>query len=222
MKHLLRALGYLRRHWAPATGAFLGLLVSSGTKLLIPRLRQTIIDDGIASGDLPRVIWAAAGMVALAIGGALLTYIQGILAARTGQGLAFDLRNELYYKIQSLSFSCHDKAQTGQLLTRATSDVEMPHQFVGVGFTQFLSALLMMIGSLIVLFTTNWRLALIMVVLIPVTFAVFGFFASKARPLFTQIHRRLADLNTVRQENLAGGVYANLYNSQFRKETAGG
>ncbi|MCJ7735786.1 MAG: ABC transporter transmembrane domain-containing protein, partial [Anaerolineae bacterium] len=123
---------------------------------------------------------------------------------------------------QSLSFSCHDMAQTGQLLARATSDVETPHRFVGVGFTQFLSALLMIIGSLIVLFTTNWQLALIMVVLIPVTFAVFGFFASKARPLITQIQRRLADLNTVRQENLASGVYANLYNSQFRRETAGG
>jgi len=204
MKYLLRALGYLKRHWAPAAGAFLGLLLSSTTRLFIPRMTQTIIDDGIASGDFTRVVWAAGTMVALAVGGALFSFVQGVLSARTGQGVAFDLRNELYNKIQSLSFSYHDKAQTGQLLTRATSDVELLHQFVGVGFTQFLSALLMMIGSLVLLFVTNWQLALIMVILTPLTFGVFAFFASKARPLFTQIQQRLADLNTVLQENLVG------------------
>ena len=204
VKYLWRALGYLKRYWLLAAGAFLGLLISTATRLVVPRLTQTIIDDGIAAGQMRVVVWAAVGMVALAIAGSGFSFLQGVLSARTAQGVAYDLRNQLYAKIQSLSFSYHDRAQTGQLLTRATSDVEMVHMFVGMGFIQFLSAILMMVGSMALLFATDWQLALIMLVLAPLTFGVFAFFAGKARPLFMRIQQRLADLNTVLQENLVG------------------
>ena len=204
MKHLWRSLGYLRRYWLLASGAFLGLLISTATRLVIPRLTQTIIDGGIAGGRLDVVVWAAAGTVGLAVAGSVFSFLQGVLSARTAQGIAYDLRNQLYAKIQSLSFSYHDRAQTGQLLTRATSDVDAVRMFVGMGFIQLLSAILMMVGSIVLLFATDWQLALIILVLVPLTFGVFGFFASKARPLFMRIQQRLADLNTVLQENLAG------------------
>jgi len=204
LRHLWRSLGFLKRYWLLAVGAFLGLLISTATRLAIPRLTQTIIDNGIAARRLDVVIWAALGTVALAVAGSVFTFLQGILSARTAQGIAYDLRNQLYARIQSLSFSYHDRAQTGQLLTRATSDVDVVRMFVGMGFIQLLSALLMMVGSIVLLFVTDWQLALIILVLVPLTFGVFGFFASKARPLFKQIQQRLADLNTVLQENLAG------------------
>ena len=204
MKNLWRALGYLRRYRLLATGTFLGLLIATATRLVSPRLTQVIIDQGIAAGQMNVVIWAAVGMVGLAIAGSVFSFLQGMLSARTAQGIAYDLRNQLYAKIQSLSFSYHDRAQTGQLLTRATSDVEMVRMFVGMGFIHLLSAVLMMIGSIVLLFATDWQLALIMLVLVPLTFGIFAFFAGKARPLFTKIQQRLADLNTVLQENLAG------------------
>ncbi len=204
MKHLGRALGYLKHYWLLAAGAFLGLLISSATRLVIPRLTQTIIDDGIVAGQMRVVLRAAAGTVGLAIAGSVFTFLQGVLSARTAQGVAYDLRNQLYARIQSLSFSYHDRAQTGQLLTRATSDVEMVHHFVGMGFIYLISSILMMVGSIALLVATDWQLALIMLVLVPLTFGVFAFFASKARPLFMLIQQRLADLNTVLQENLAG------------------
>jgi len=204
VKHLWRALGYLRHYWLLAAGAFLGLIISTGTRLTIPRLTQTILDEGIAAGRMPVVLWAAVGMVGVSLAGSAFSFLQGVLSARTAQGVAYDLRNQLYAKIQSLSFSYHDRAQTGQLLTRATSDVEMVHMFVGMGFIHLLSAVLMMAGSIALLFATNWQLALIVLVLVPLIFGLFAFFASKARPLFMQIQQRLADLNTVLQENLAG------------------
>ena len=204
MKYLGRALGYLKNYWLLAAGAFLGLLISTATRLVVPRLTQTIIDDGIAAGQMRVVLGAAVGTVALAIAGSAFSFLQGVLSARTAQGVAYDLRNQLYARIQSLSFSYHDRAQTGQLLTRATSDVEMVRMFVGMGFIQLISAILMMVGSIALLFATDWQLALIMLVLVPLTFGIFAFFASKARPLFMRIQQRLADLNTVLQENLAG------------------
>jgi len=214
LKHLLRSLSYLRRYWLLAAGAFLGLLVSTATRLVIPRLTQAIIDNGIAGRQLDVVVWAAVGTVGLAVAGSLFSFLQGVLSARTAQGIAYDLRNQLYAKIQSLSFSYHDRAQTGQLLTRATSDVDVVRMFVGMGFIQLLSAVLMMVGSIVLLFATDWQLALIILVLVPLTFGIFGFFASRARPLFKQIQQRLADLNTVLQENLAGVRVVALYPGQ--------
>jgi ATP-binding cassette subfamily B protein len=76
--------------------------------------------------------------------------------------------------------------------------------FVGRGFIMFLTALIMLIGSLVLLFALDWQLALIMVVLMPLTMAVFVYFSSRARPMFTRVQERLSDLNTVLQENLAG------------------
>ena len=204
MKHLWRALGFLKRYWLLATGTFLGLLISTATRLVIPRLTQMIIDNGIAAGRVDVIVWASVGMVGLAVAGSVFTFLQGVFAARTAQGIAYDLRNQLYARIQSLSFSYHDRAQTGQLLTRATSDVDVVRMFVGMGFIHLLSAVLMMAGSIVLLFVTDWQLALIILVLVPLTFGVFGFFASKARPLFMQIQQRLADLNIVLQENLVG------------------
>ncbi len=204
MKSLGRALAYLKRHWLMAAGALISLLIATASRLVIPRFTQRIIDDGIATGSMPIIVRSAVTMVALAAGGAIFTFLQGILMARTAQGVAYDLRNELYAKIQSLSFSYHDQAQTGQLQTRATSDVDMVHRFVGMGFVMFLSALLMMAGSITFLFMTDWQLALIVLVLIPIVFGLFGFFAAKGRPLFSKIQQQLAVLNTILQENLVG------------------
>ena len=124
--------------------------------------------------------------------------------ARTAQGIAYDVRNQLYAKIQALSFSYHDQAQTGQLMTRATSDVDMVQRFVGQGFLMMVGAAIMMVGSLVFLFVTNWQLSLVMLVIVPFTFVVFGTIASRIRPMFKIVQERLAKLNTVLQENLAG------------------
>jgi ATP-binding cassette subfamily B multidrug efflux pump len=204
LKHLWRALSYLKQYWLLTTGALICLLISTATSLAIPRINQTIIDQGIGDRQVNIVVWGAVGTVGLAIAGSIFSFLQGVLAARTAQSVAYDFRNRLYSKIQSLSFSYHDRAQTGQLLTRATSDVEMVQGFIGMGFLHLLSAFLMMIGSITLLFITDWQLAFIVLALMPLTFGFFGFIATRARPLFMQIQQRLADLNTVLQENLAG------------------
>ncbi len=110
----------------------------------------------------------------------------------------------MYAKIHSLSFSYHDRAQTGQLLTRATSDVDMVQRFVGTAFINLISAILMMVGSVVLLFVTDWQLALIMLLLVPLTLGIVAVLARKARPLFMRIQQQLADLNTILQENIVG------------------
>jgi ATP-binding cassette subfamily B protein len=204
MKALWRALRYLKPYWAAALGAFVSLLVSGGAGLAIPALLQRAIDQGISAQELDVAITSALLIVGTALARSLFTFLQGYLAARASQGVAYDLRKTLYAQIQALSFSYHDRSQTGQLLTRATSDVERVRMFIGMGLIHFLSALIMLIGSLILLFVIDWQLALIMLVLIPLTMVIFFFFARRARPLFTEVQQRLGNLNTVLQENLVG------------------
>jgi len=163
-----------------------------------------VIDQGISARQVAVILWGASGIVFVALLRSLFSYLQGLLAAKASQGVAYDLRNALYAQIQSLSFSYHDRAQTGQLLTRATSDVELVRSFISMGVLQLLSALLMMIGSLALLVSTNWQLTLTTLPVMLLVLAVFGFFAGKGRPLFTLVQQRLGRLNTVLQENLAG------------------
>jgi ATP-binding cassette subfamily B protein len=204
MRALWRSLRFLKSYWLMALGMFISLLVATASMLVVPRMAQSIIDVGIAQRSISVVVWMSLAMILFAALNAVFQFAQGALGARVAHGIAYDMRNTVYSKIQSLSFSYHDRAQTGQLLTRATSDVETVQRFVGQGAAMFLSAVLTMAGALVLLFVADWRLALIMVVIIPLTFGIFGIFARSATPLFRQVQQRLGNLNTVLQENLAG------------------
>ncbi len=204
MKSLGRALGFLKSYWLLATGTFVTLFLSSLLNFAIPALTQQIIDNGIAKKSVSFILWASVAMVGVALLQALFSFLQGFWAAKASQNVAYDMRNALYQKIQKLSFGYHDRAQTGQLLTRATSDVDRVQMFVGRGFIMFLTAVIMIVGSLILLFSLDWQLSLIMLVLMPLTMLVFFIFATRARPLFMKVQQYLSHLNTVLQENLAG------------------
>jgi ATP-binding cassette, subfamily B, multidrug efflux pump len=110
----------------------------------------------------------------------------------------------LFAKIQRLSFSYHDRNQTGQLMIRATDDVEKVRLFIGQGLLLALQAVVMLVGTLIILALTNWNLTLIVLPVLPAALVLFMVFGAVAQPLFTEVQKRLSHLNTILQENLAG------------------
>lgn len=134
----------------------------------------------------------------------LFSFLQTYMAERNSQSVAFDLRNELFAKIQRLSFSYHDRTQTGQLMIRATDDVEKVRQFIGQGLLLMAGALVLLLGTLVILFTTNVRLTLVVLPVLPVALILFMIFGVISRPLFARVQARLSVLNTILQENLAG------------------
>jgi len=134
----------------------------------------------------------------------LFAFLQTYWAEKNSQSVAFDLRNDLYAKIQTLSFSYHDRNNTGQLMIRATDDVEKVRLFIGQGLLQLVSAVLLLSGTLIILFSTNARLALVTIWILPVALGLFVIFGMISRPLFTKVQQKLSALNTTLQENLAG------------------
>jgi len=150
------------------------------------------------------VLWGAAVLVVIALVRGLFTFLQGFWSEKASQGVAYDLRDSLFTKLQGLSFSYHDQAQTGELMTRATNDVELVRQFTGQGFLQLLNALVMLIGSVVILLLTNWRLALVALAVVPLLVIIIVVFFRRVRPMFTEVQQRLSRLNTVLQENIAG------------------
>ncbi len=155
--------------------------------------------------DAPRaLITAGVSIVVFAVLRALFAFLQAYWAERNSQSVAFELRNDLFAKIQRLSFSYHDRNQTGQLMIRATDDVEKVRLFLGQGFLQLVGAFILLSGTLIIIFTTNARLALYTLWILPVAMIIFIAFSSIIRPLFTLVQQKLSTLNTLLQENLAG------------------
>ena len=173
-------------------------------ELIVPRLLQYVIDKGIRVKDLTAITRGSSIMLGAALIGALATLGQGFCRAWLAQGLAYDMRNELFAHIQALSFSNLDKMHTGKLMTRISSDVDVVRMFTSAGLSLLMRTTLMVAGSTVMLVLTDWQLSLVMLALLPVAAGVIWALLRLARPVFTLVQQRLAALNTVVQENLAG------------------
>ena len=150
------------------------------------------------------IYWAMVFIVVFSLARGLFAFAQAFLAQKVSQDLAFDFRNELFEKIQRLSFSYHDRNRTGQLMIRATDDVEKLRMFIGQGMLLAVQSIVLLIGSLTVLAFTNLSLTLIILPVLPIALVLFMVFGSVAQSLFGEIQRRLSTLNDILQENLAG------------------
>ena len=135
---------------------------------------------------------------------AVFAFIQTYMAEATSQGAAFDLRNDIFSRLQRLSFSYYDRTQTGQLMIRATDDVEKVRLFIAQGLILAVQAFLLLIATLLILLSTNWQLTLSILPILPVTIVLFAIFGRVAQPLFELSQRLLSALNTILQENVAG------------------
>jgi ATP-binding cassette subfamily B protein len=150
------------------------------------------------------LITSAVAILIFAVVRGLFAFLQTFTAERNSQIVAFDMRNELFAKIQGLSFSYHDRNQTGQLMIRATDDVEKVRLFIGQGLLMAVGAIILLTGTLLILFSTNVRLTLIALPILPIALVLFMFFGSRLGPLFLEIQKRLDKVNTILQENLSG------------------
>ncbi len=143
-------------------------------------------------------------MIGVALLGAGATIGNTFLAIRVAQSFAADVRSSAYHRIQKFSFGNLDKFQTGQIIVRLTSDVSSVQMIVMMGLRMFISAPIMIVGSIVLMFIINAELARIVLLLLPLTLVLAVVFIWKALPMFLEVQKRLDKLNTVLQENLAG------------------
>ena len=204
MQSLGRLFGYLRPYRRQAILSLIALTTWVFLDLAIPRLIQRIIDQGILRNDQAVVLETAAIMLGISLLSAVIAVGNNILSVQAGEGVARDLREALFVRIQSYSYANLDQQRTGQLLVRLTSDINALKHLSQITLRIGTRAPLMMIGSLILMISTSPNLALTLLPLLAVTSGLIVFFVLRMEPLFRIVQQKLDRLNNVLHENIAG------------------
>jgi len=204
MRDIVMLSRFAKPYWVQAVAAFILLTALVFLDLAIPRLIQRIIDVGIAQRNQGVVIETGLIMIGISVASVLVAVGNNLTSIQVGEGIARDLREALFVKIQALSFADLDRMRTGQLLVRLTSDTAAVQRYFQINLRIGTRAPMMMIGSLILMFTTSPSLALKLLPLLIVTTLIIVFFVSRMEPLYRTMQQKLDTLNTVLQENVAG------------------
>lgn len=217
MSSVRSLLRFVRPHWQLAAGALIALILVTAANLATPQLVRLLIDDGITAQRWGGIVNATAGLILVAIGRGVFSFLNAYWAETVSQSVAYDLREALFAKLGALSFSYHDKNQTGQLITRTTSDVEGVRTFLATGILQLISAIFTFLASAIILFAAEWRLALAALSTIPFIIGLFVWLFGQLGPRFRRVQQELGNLNTLLQENIAGVRVVKTFTAEERE-----
>ncbi|MBM3933580.1 MAG: ABC transporter ATP-binding protein [SAR202 cluster bacterium] len=205
MKILYRAAAYGFRHKLLITGSYASTFSATFLGLLTPLLLGSSIDSVIDSGVSSR-LWLYGGAVLLvAFLRSMSTYAQSFLSEAVSQRAAFDIRNDFFRKLQHLSFGFYDKHQTGNLMSRATSDIENIRGWASGGLLQIFTITFTVISVSAILFTTNWKLTLVSLSVTPIVGRLFGKgMPKRLNDMWHKVQVETGHMTTVLQENLTG------------------
>ncbi|RIE16341.1 ABC transporter ATP-binding protein [Candidatus Cryosericum septentrionale] len=204
MRNFLKILTYLRPYRRKAVIALAALTVSILTDLAVPRLIQTIVDNGISKGDMHVVLGTMGIMLGVSALGAVVSIINTRYSVDVAMGFGTDVRTATFRNIQGFSFSNLDDNRTGALMTNLTSDVTRVQGTVQMAMRIMTRAPLMLLGSIVLMLVTSPSLAVWVVLLLAITGAMVVVLSTKAQPIFLRVQAKLDRLNTLLQENLAG------------------
>ncbi len=204
MPVLKRLLTYVRPYWKTLLVTGVLLLLRTGLNLLPPLFQREIVDRVIGERDLSRLWGLIAALIGIYVVLQFVDFGDMFIRHALGERVIFDLRVLIYGHLQRLSSSFFERTSTGELMSRVTNDVNALENFVTHGVTLTVLDLLRLVGSLGVLLALDHRLAL--VVLIPLPIVAFGlrYFNRRVRPIYRRVRDRLGDINAELQDNLAG------------------
>ncbi len=204
MKSLLRLKSFVRPYWKQVVLALLALVVLTSISLTVPFIIGQVIDQGLANINVQLIINAALILMGIAIASAILLFWQRYLTERIAAQVGYDLRNRLYDHIQHLTFSYHDHAETGQLISRTIEDVRSIERFTGNGIVELIHLFLLFTGIVTLLLIANPLLAAIALLpMIPLVLITSNF-GRRIGDYFLQVDNSLGELSSRIQENVLG------------------
>jgi ATP-binding cassette, subfamily B, multidrug efflux pump len=204
MRTLRRFATYLRPYPGLIALLIITVLAGIGVELLIPRLGGLIIDRGIVAGSMAGVIRYTVLLAVVSLARAGVHWSRGYSQERIGMEVIRGLRRSLYARLQRLNFTFYSVNATGDLMSRLTSDVGAVHEFFGFGMAEMMASTLMFVGTVTVLLLTDWHMALVVAIPIPVL-AFFAFrFSGIIGPAWEKIREEMGKLTTTLQENISG------------------
>ncbi|MBU2610816.1 MAG: ABC transporter ATP-binding protein/permease [Chloroflexi bacterium] len=204
MQHLLRLRSVVKPYLVKIALNTLILLAMTGLSLYIPSVLRDVIDKGLALRQPDFLLLSALVLLGLGLLTAALSGVWRFLSEWIGAHIGYDLRNRLYDRIQHLSFSYHDHAQTGQLISRCIEDVRSVQNFFSVGMVNLTQLLFLLVGALWVMLAASWQLTLIAILpIFPMVWMTFDF-GNRITALFFKVDTVLGDLSSRLQENVSG------------------
>ena len=200
----VRLLGFLRPYrWSLSVSVVLAAGAQLAAIALV-RVSQSVIDDAVRPKD-ERALWIAViTILALGLIRALLMAGRRFISGWQALGVEFDMRNALYAHLLRLSFGFYDRHQTGQLMSRATVDLQAVRFFLGYGLIFFTQHLLTIVGVTAIMLWTDWRLALVALALTPLIVVIAYRYSRVSHPVLRDVQQKLADVATVAEENVVG------------------
>lgn len=195
---------YIKPYWKAALLGPLLMVLEVSMDLLQPKLMAQIVDQGVLAGNLDEIRRTGLMMLVTSLIGMIGGVGCGIFSTIAAMRFGADLREAVFNKVQRFSFRNLEKMHTASLITRLTNDVSQVQLFVQMLLRMMVRSPFLAVGSLILAFTISWKLAMILVVVVPVLFTVVAVITRKGFPLFAKVQKRLDRMNTVLQENLAG------------------
>ncbi len=211
---MARLLSYLKPYKHIVILAVVILFLASVMQLAGPFLTKIGIDNYIAKNDwagLVRICWIFA---AILVAEFLMIFLQTYLIYFIGQKAMFDMRSQVFRKMQTLSVAYFDRNPVGRLVTRVTTDVESLHQMLSSGVVAIFGDIFKLTGIVVVLLIFNWKLALITFSVLPFLFYVTFLFKKKVREIYRLIRVRIARINAFLQENITGMPVVQLFNRE--------
>jgi ATP-binding cassette subfamily B multidrug efflux pump len=204
MHILRRLLQYLKKYWHFMFLAILALLINRALMLAVPEITQRAIDIAIGEKRYQLLVILSLSIIGVTILTAVFQFVQEYILQYASQKAIYDIRNAMYDHLQRLPFSFYDKSQTGQLIARATGDIDTLRRFYSFGMINFISSILMFFAVLIICLLKNWSLAILALATMPILAYIGIRFGGKIGPRFWQVRQKTADLTTAIQENITG------------------
>ena len=212
-----RLLGYARPYRLRVVAAVLVLMVGAGIEALAgPWLTKIALDRAVPQRDFELLGWLAAAYAAALIAGFFLEYAETMITTRLGQQIMFDLRREIFGKLQRLGVAFYDRNPVGRLMTRATGDVESLSDLFSSGIVTVFGDLFTLLYIAAAMFLIDWRLALVTLAITPMVFIAVFAFRARMRDAFREIRTRLARLNAFLQERITGIAVVRLFGQEAR------
>jgi ABC-type multidrug transport system fused ATPase/permease subunit len=199
-----RLLGFLRPYRASLIVSIFLAVGSQAAQIALYTVTGEVIDKAIGAHDRHE-LWVLLGII-LALGVAKALFMAGrrLISGRQALAVEYDMRNGLYAHLLRLSFGYYDRHQTGQLMSRATVDLQGVRFFLGYGLIFFFQNVLTVVFVTAVMFWFNWQLALIALAITPVLIALAYRYSHIAHPLLRDVQQKMADVATVAEENIVG------------------
>ncbi len=213
--HMAVHLRLIGRAWRHRWGLFLttvGLIGSTAMVVVTPKLVGWAIDTGLGvnpetgavSGDPRTLLWAGALLTAAALARGGFAYLQQYMGENVSQAVAYDFRNDIYDHLQRLSYAYHDDAQIGQIMSRATQDVEGVRFFVSMGLIRMAYVVVLVVISAWLMIQTNALVAAVGLAFVPIVAAQAAWNSLRLRPIWLEVQDLQGQLSTILQENLTG------------------